>query len=394
MANRRSFLRVFSALPLVGRGAPAAAPAHRDFLKELSVAPVINGAGVYTMLTGSLMWPEAVAAIEAMSHQFVRLDELHDAVGRRIAGLIGCEAAMVPSGAFAGLLLGTAACMTGTNPEFIRRIPETSGMKNEVIIQKAHRFPYDHAVRDCGARLIEVETTEELERAVGPRTAALLFLNKADPQGRIRRAEFVALGKKHGIPTLNDAAADVPPVENLTRYIRMGFDLVAFSGGKGIRGPQSAGLLLGRRDLIHAARLNTAPNSDTLGRGCKVNKEEMVAMLVALEKYLKHDHPADWKEWERRVKLMADVLAPVPGVTTQRFVPEIANEVPHLRVRWDHGRITRTWEQVTAALREGKPSIELVPAPYEKGTLEIATWMLQPGEAEIVARRIREELRG
>ena len=391
MANRRSFLRIFSGLPLASRWGRAAAPAHRDFLAELGVPPVINGAGVYTMLTGSLMWPEAVAAIEAMSHQFVRLDELHDAVGRRIASLVGSEAAMVPSGAYAGLLLGTAACMTGTNPEFIQRIPDTTGMKNEVIIQKAHRFPYDHSVRDCGARLVEVETAAELERAIGPRTAALLFLNKADPQGRVKRAEFIALGKKHGIPTLNDAAADVPPVENLTRYIKMGFDLVAFSGGKGIRGPQSAGLLLGRRDLIRGARLNTAPNSDTMGRGCKVNKEEMVAMLVALEQYLKHDHRADWSEWERRVKLMADMLASVPGVTTQRFVPEIANEVPHLRVRWQGGR---SWEQVTRALREGKPSIELLPAPYESGTLEIASWMLLPGEAEIVARRIREELHG
>ena len=362
-------------------------------MKELGVSPVINGAGVYTFLTGSLMHPEVVRAIEALSHQFVRLDELHDAVGRRIASLLGCEGAMVPSGAAAALTLGTAACITRGDPDLIRRLPDTDGMKNEVIVQKSHRFSYDHMVRNCGIRFVEVETAGELDRAVNQRTAMMLFLNKFDPLGKIKIADFVALGRKHGIPTFNDAAADVPPVENLSKYIRMGFDLVAFSGGKGLRGPQSAGLLLGRADLIRAARLNTSPNGDAIGRSLKVNKEEMVAMMVAVEQYLKNDHQADWREWEKRVKLMADAVADIPGVTAQRFVPVIANEVPHLRVRWDRNQIALTPEQVMQRLREGKPSIELVPEPDEPGTLEIASWMLQPGEAEIVARRLREVLR-
>jgi L-seryl-tRNA(Ser) seleniumtransferase len=386
---------MLSGLPILNglAGGALAAPAKRDFLKELGVRPIINGAGVYTMMTGSLMNPEAVQAIEAMSHSFVRLEELHDAVGQRIARLLGCEAAMVPSGAAAGLTLATAACMTGTNPEFILRLPDTTGMKNEVIIQRSHRFPYDHSVRNCGVRLVEVTSTEELERAITPRTAMLLFLNKNDPLGQIKTAEFIQLGKKHGIPTLNDAAADVPPVENLFKYIKMGFDLVAFSGGKGLLGPQSAGLLLGRKDLIQAARLNTAPNSDSLGRGLKVNKEEIVAMWVALEHYLKRDHKKDWRDWEERVQVMSSGLAAARGVSTERFVPEIANQVPHLRIRWDPGVVKIAHAEAMRQLREGEPSIEPVPASYVKDTLEFATWMFQPGEAEVVTRRLREILR-
>ena len=303
MPHRRGFFQTLSALPFLagftGKRALAAAPA-RDYLKELGVAPVINGMGAYTMITGSLMWPESVAAIQALSKTFVRIVELHDAVGKRIAQLLECEAAMVPSGAAAGLTLATAACITGTDEALIRRIPDTTGMKNEVLVQKTHRFPYDHMVRNCGVKLIEVETREELEQAISERTALLLFLNKSEHLGRIGSEEFIAIGKRRGVPTLNDAAADVPPVENLKKYTRMGFDLVVFSGGKGIRGPQSAGLLLGRANLIRAARLNTIPYSDTMGRSCKVNKEELVAMLVAVEMYLKHDHAADWKEWEHR----------------------------------------------------------------------------------------------
>ncbi len=393
MANRRGFLRslldlaTLGALPVSGA---QAAPPQRDHFKELGVRPIINGSGAYTAMTGSLMWPQVLRAMEAASRQFVRLDELHDAVGKRIASLLGCEAAMVPAGAAAGLTLGTAACMTGADPELIRRLPDTAGMKNEVIVQKAHRFPYDHMVRNCGVRLVEVETREELERAVGERTALMLFLNKHDSRGMIKIEEFVRLGKKHGVPSFNDAAADAPPVENLWKYTKMGFDLVTFSGGKGLRGPQSAGLLLGRADLIRAARLNTAPHSDSIGRGLKVNKEEMVGMLVALELYLKHDHAADWREWEQRVRLMSEAISSLRGVTAERFVPEIANQVPHLRVRWDSSLIQITPAEAMRKLRGGTPSIELVPAPEVKESLEIASWMLQPGEAQIVARRIRE----
>ena len=392
MTDRRNFIQTLSRVPvlgtlLAGAGVRGAVTEH-DVFRELGVRPIINGAGAYTMFTGSLMRPEVVRAIEASSKKFVRLDELHDAVGKRIAALLGTEAAMVPSGAAAGLTVGTAACITGTNPDFIQRIPDTTGMKNEVIVQKTHRFPYDHMVRNCGVRLIEVETAEEMERAISPGTAMLLYLNKSDHLGKIGMTEFIAIGRKHKIPTMNDAAADVPPLENLTRPIQAGFDLLVVSGGKAIRGPQSAGLLLGRAELIKAARMNTIPNSDTIGRSCKVNKEEMVGMLAAIESFLKEDHAANWREWERRVKVMADLVSSVHGVTTEHFVPKIANQAPHLRVRWDESKMTPA--VLMQKLREGEPSIELVPGP-EAG-VEIASWMLQPGEAEIIGKRIRQIL--
>jgi L-seryl-tRNA(Ser) seleniumtransferase len=377
-------------VPDEAAGRDTAGRDERDFLQELGVRPIINGAGTYTMFTASLMPPQVMRAMQAVSRHFVRLDELHDAAGRRIATLLRCEGAMVSAGAFGALTLATAACITGTDAELIRRIPDTAGMRNEVIIQKAHRFPYDHAVRNCGVRLIEVDTSEELMRAVNDRTAMLLFLNKNEPFGRITASEFVELGKRSGVPTLNDAAADVPPADNLFKFTRMGFDLVAFSGGKGIQGPQGAGLLLGRADLIRAARLNTAPHSDTLGRGLKVSKEELAAMTVALELYLQRDHDAEWREWEARLKTIADTLSTVQGVTADRFVPLIANQVPHLRIRWNPDFLSIGRDAVVRQLREGDPSIELVPAPEEAGSLEVASWMLEPGEAELVAGRLRE----
>lgn len=370
-----------------------AAPAKRDYFKELSVGTFINAAGTYTTLTASLMTPETVQAIEYASKHFVRLQELHDAVGKRIAELIGCEAAMVSSGAAGALTCGTAACVAGSNQEFIRRLPDIDGMKNEVIVQKSHRYGYDHAVRNAGIRFVEIETAEELERAVNPKTAMMLFFNAADPsKSRITAEQFVALAKKHGIPTMNDAAADTPPLDTLSKFTKMGFDLVVFSGGKGIRGPQSAGLLLGRKDLIEAARLNSSPYSDSLGRGLKVNKEELLGMMVAVEVFVKKDHQAEWREWERRTRQIMDSVNSVRGVKTEVKVPEISNRVPHVHITWDADKVKIKPTEVVKALREGTPSIEVTPGPSDR--LTVAVWMLQPGEAEVVAKRIREILKG
>jgi len=392
MANRRTFLQTIAGLPVVGGLVPAQAAARRrDYFKELGVRPFLNAAGTYTMLTASLMPPEAVAAIEYSSKHYVRLDELHNAVGKRIAELIGCEAAMVSAGAASALTLGTAACMTGKNSAFIHRLPDTTGMKTEVIVQKSHRYGYDHAVRNCGTRFVEVETREDLERAVNPNTVMMLFFNDADPRGKIRFAEFAELGKKHGIPTFTDAAADVPPVENLSKYTKAGFDLVTFSGGKGICGPQSAGLLLGRKDLIEAARMNSSPNSDAIGRGHKVNKEELLAMMVAVESYVKRDHAAQWREWERRVKVITDSAQSVKGVTVEQYIPEIANHVPHLRIKLDPAAVKISVGEAIKKLRDGEPSIECVPGSRE--FIGITVWMLQPGDDKVVARRLREVLR-
>ena len=395
-SNRRSFVSALGSVPLIGGILPAVAgPAPgssraRDVIADLGVTPIINAAGTYTRLTASLMPAEVVEAMREASTKYVRLDELHTAAGKRIAELLKCEAALVSAGCASALSLAAAASVAGKDPQKITRIPDTHGMKNEVIIQKSHRNGYDHAVRNAGTQLVEVETRQELERAVNHRTAMMFFLNSASSQGQIAWDEFVELGKKHSIPTLIDAAADVPPVDNLFRFTKMGFDLVAFSGGKGLRGPQSAGLLLGRKDLIEAAVMNNSANSDSLCRGNKVNKEEIVGMVAALELYLNRDHKAEWKQWERRCEQIAKEVKRVKTVKTEVFVPDLANMVPHLRVMWNHDKLGVTPEQVHERMSMGEPNIELRPGAEEDIT--VGVWMMQEGDDKIVARRLREEL--
>jgi L-seryl-tRNA(Ser) seleniumtransferase len=396
---RRSFLRMLAGLPGLGgllspgwvsRAAAADLPHGRDVIQELGVRSFINAAGTFTNLTGSLMPPEVVAAIQVASRKYVRIEELHAAVGRRIADLLHCPAALVTAGCASALSLATAACVAGDDLTLIRRLPDTSGMKNEVLVQRTHRVGYDHAIRNAGVRMIEVGTREELEKSINERTAMLFFFNAADPRGKIHHEEFVALGKKHNVPTLIDAAADVPPVENLWRYTKMGFDLVAFSGGKGLRGPQSSGLLLGRKDLIDAAKLNNNPNSDSLCRTNKVNKEEVVGMLVALELFLARDHAAVWNEWQGRCRRIEQALKAFEDVRTEVYVPAIANAVPHLRVSWDFQRRRLSSAEMAKRLRGGKPSIEVNPGSGRQ--LVIGVWMMEPGDDAIVAERIREIL--
>jgi L-seryl-tRNA(Ser) seleniumtransferase len=398
MWSRRRFLEMVSGLPLVGgvvgasTMAAAAAPVgkgKRDYFREMGVRPFINAAGTYTAMTSSLMPPEVMEAINYASEHYVMLDELHDRVGERIAAMVRCEAAMVTSGAASALTLGTAAVLTGTDRQKIVSLPNLAGMKSEVIIQKSHRFGYDHAVRNCGVRMVEVETREDLERAITEKTAMMIFYNANNNVGQIKDEEFAQLGKRHAIPTLNDAAADVPPVDNLWKYTQMGFDLVAFSGGKGIRGPQSAGLLLGRKDLIAAARLNGPPNSDTIGRGMKVNKEELLGMMVALDLYVKKNHEQERREFEKRADTIQKSAADVSGVKAEIFVPQIANHVPHIRISWDAAAKGITAADVVRALRNGEPSIG---TRSEGGSIVIGVWMMRQGEDKIVARRLRQVL--
>jgi D-glucosaminate-6-phosphate ammonia-lyase len=394
--HRRRFLGSLTGLPLVGglatghAAAVEAAPRRRrDYFEDLGVRPFINAAGTFTAMTASLMPREVIEAIDYASKHYVMLDVLHDRVGERIAGMLQCEAAMVTAGAASALTLGTAAVLTGTDRSRIVALPNLAGMKSEVIIQKSHRFGYDHAVRNTGVRLVEVETREQLEQAVNPQTAMMLFYNNNNAVGQIRDEEFVQLGKKHGIPTFNDCAADVPPVENLWKYTKMGFDLVTFSGGKGIRGPQSAGLLLGPKPVIAAARLNGPPNSDSIGRGMKVNKEEMLGMLVALELYLEKDHARERREFDQRAERIRKAAADVAGVQAEIFVPEVANHVPHVRITWDAAAKGLTPAQTVQALLDGEPSIGV--RPDESGIV-VGVWMMRDGDEKVVARRVREVL--
>lgn len=397
MFDRRQLLKLFASWPLLGGFASAglasrAAAAkinpfiRRDYFTELGVRPVINGQGVVTVLTGSLLPPEVVEAMTYASHHFVGLVELNEKVGARIAELLRCEDAMVSAGAASAITLATAAAITGTDKAKVRLLPNLPEPRPEVIVPKGH-LVYPQQLLACGVKLVEVDSPAAMERAFNPRTVLAFYLNKAYKRS-VGREEFVRLCRKHRVPSFNDCASDVPPVENLFKYIEMGFDLVTFSGGKAICGPQSAGLLYGRKDLIEAARMNHSPNQ-SIGRGMKVNKEEILGMMVALELYLKKDHAKEWQEWEQGVDRIAAAVKNLPSVVTERYVPEVANQIPHLRITWDKAVVGLTPAEAAQRLREGFPSIEALGG---RDSIGYNMYMLKPEEVGIVARRTREVL--
>ncbi len=379
-------LKSLSGLPMVSglfgtgfiaSGSIAAPLVRRDYFKELGVRTFINAAGTYTAMTASQMPPEVVDAIKYATGDFVNLDDLQDKVGERIAELVQCEYATVTAGCASAITLGTAGVLTGLDQSKVEQIPDLTGLKSEVIMQKSHKIGYAHAIRNCGVEIIYVESRKDLDKAISNKTAMMWFLNTNNFKGEIQYEEWIKVAKEHNIPTFIDCAADVPPVENLWKYTKMGFDLVGFSGGKGIRGPQSAGLLLGKKDLIKAARLHAPPRGNTVGRGMKVNKEEILGMLVALEIYLSKDHKKEWDLWESQIKMIHDAAASVDGVEPEMHVPEIANHVPSLNITWDQSKIKATGEDIRKLLREGHPSIQTVGG---KESLGITTWMMQPGQ--------------
>jgi uncharacterized pyridoxal phosphate-dependent enzyme len=353
---------------------------------ELGVTTVINGQGTMTMLGGSLMRPEVESVMALAGRHFVNIPELEVAAGKRIAEMLKLPSdysALVTSGAAAAMLSGLAGILTRDNAQFIRQIPDLTGMKSEVIIQKSHRNPFDHQLRATGIRLVEIVDRDDLRKAVNEKTAMMHFSNFANAAGQIKVDEWAKLGKEYKVPTFIDAAADTPPVSHLWDYANMGYDLIAFSGGKAIRGPQCAGLLVGRKDLVSYALLNNSPHEDTIGRSQKVGKEEIVGMVKALECYLQEDHEALNKEWQHRLEMISTEVSKVPGVTTKLFVPDIANHVPHMEIRWDK-RISATPREISASLRKGKPAIVL--STGEEGEiLSLNSFMLQPGEDKIIA---------
>src|SRR5438128_2413693 len=373
-----------------------------DYYQKLGVTPFINAAGTYTVLSASTMPEEVQAAISLAARQPVNLNELLDASGEYLAKRLRCEAALVTAGAAAALVVGTAACVTRGNDSAILNIPtDMSALKNEVIIQKAHRYGYDHALRNCGIRFVEVETLEQYEQAFNDLTVMTHFFNAGE--GQISREDWVRVAHQHGVPCFNDAAADVPPISNLWNYTQMGFDLVTFSGGKGLRGPQCTGLLLGRKDLIEAAKKNNSPNSNTIGRGMKVAKEEIIGLVAAVDWFLSQDDAAMEAEYRKRAERIAGQLKSIPTVQTQVFIPAVAaNHVPHLLITYDQNRIKITGAEVMKKMREGKPRIELNPstggAPASAGlpggpnTIVVGVWMMQPGEDVIVAQRLQKVL--
>lgn len=374
---------------------------------ELGVTPVINAAGTYTSLGGSLMAPEVMEVMRLGNDKFVDIDALEVAAGKKMAEMCHMPdgyTGLVTAGAAAALLVGYAGIITGDNREFIQQIPDVTGLpKTEVIIQKSHRYAFDHQIRQNGIKLVEVETREQLAAAISPRTAAMHFTNFLNDAGQIKVDEFIRLAKQHNLPAFNDAAADTPPISRLWEYTRMGYDLVTFSGGKDIRGPQAAGLLMGREDLIHCALLNMSPHEDTNGRASKVGKEEICGMLKALEMFLGSDQEKILQEYHAQLDRIAGSLKRVPGVTTSyEYNPqEIANNTSHLAVSWDPSKISFTKKQVTQQLSATRPySIQLADDGDSKRTgptadyptIHITPWMLKPGEERAIAARLAEIL--
>jgi len=400
--KRRNVIKGLTLLPFAGgaigsiipsSSAVAAPGPKRDVFTELGLRTFINAAGTYTAMTASLMPEEVVEAINSSAKKFAMLNDVQDKAGAKIAEMCHAEAALVSAGCWSAMVLGMAGVLTGTDPKKIAQLPflQNTAMKSEVILQKSHMNGYEHALTNAGVTLIPVETSQEAENAINEKTAMMWFLNREAPAGKIQHEEWLAIAKKHNLPTMIDLAADVPPVENLWKYNDMGFDLVCISGGKAICGPQSAGILMGKKDLIAAARLNGPPNGGNIGRGMKVNKEEIIGMYVALDIYVKKDHNKEWKMWEDQIAVINNAVKNISGVTTEIIIPPIANHSPSLEISWDNAKVKMTREAFADKLRKGSPSIEVV--SWEKeNSIRLTVFMLKPHEEKIVASRIKEEL--
>jgi len=400
--NRRQFLSTLgAAAPVAGLVHPSAALADdetplavsNDF-SDLGVKSFINAIGPYSSLGGAVMWPEVIDAMDYATRNKIRMSDLQDAVGRRIAALLGANAAMVTSGATGAIILGTAACMTGGNRERQERIPDTTGMPNEVLILKSQRYLYDRSIRAPGAVLVEVETEADIRAAVNERTAMMFYLQNRPSNLALTVEVYIRLAKEFSVPIFCDAATTVPPVSNIRRTVEMGFDLVCYSGGKGLRGPYSAGLLLGREDLVRHARANGAPNHRAYGRSMKVAPEEYLGMMVAVEKSLQFDEAADFERQLELIEQMDASLSSLEGVITEIRTPGVEAREPYVEVRWDSSRYPIAVADVKQALRDGKPSVEVRALFLSDGQLHLTATMLKPGEAEIVTRRVREILLG
>jgi L-seryl-tRNA(Ser) seleniumtransferase len=369
--------------------------------RDLGIAPVINAAGTLTRFGGSLMPPEVTDAMAAAGRAFVDMDELHAAAGRRIAELVGVEAAHVCAGAAAGIALMAAGCMTGTDRERIRRLPDTEGMPHRFVVQKAHHNPFDQALRLTGGRFADVEPDPGALAGVLDGAAAVYFTFGWFCTGPgLPLAQVCEIAHARGVPVIVDAAAEVPPAANLRRFIEEGADLVVFSGGKAIRGPQASGFILGRRDLVEACRMNDCPNMG-VGRPMKVGKEEIAGLVRAVELYVRKDHEAEMLVWERRVGHVIDALAGIEGLRAWRQLPYgIGQQVPHAAVSWDERALGITHAELVRTLLAGIPriAVQLIDpevygfAGFTAPELRIHPHTLQEGEEATVARALRRAL--
>jgi uncharacterized pyridoxal phosphate-dependent enzyme len=414
--HRRRFIQWVMAAPLLGKvmvrqlyakaATAAGGASSANVYRRLGVKTVINCRGTWTYLSGSLEWPEVRAAqVEAAQH-FVNMLELQRAAGQRLAELTGAESGMITSGAAGAMASATAACIAGSDPQNIWQLPDTTGLRHEVIMADG-RSAFDSALRLPGGKLVLAFSPEEIEHAINNKTALIYTTHLGD----VLQKEL-AVAKAHRIPLLLDDAAGIPPIENIKLYARMGIDLYIFSGGKGLCGPQCSGVLLGRKDLIEAALLNTNPYEGAVCRPMKVGKEEIIGCLTAIETWLKLDSAALYRQWNARAQRIAKLVNTVPGLKTEIYVPDDGNRYPTLRVSWDQQGWGFSVADCVRKLREGDPIIEvlgpdnpsLVPAvregnpnpdkkeAKEPDRLELVSMTIQPGEELIVGERLRSVL--
>jgi uncharacterized pyridoxal phosphate-dependent enzyme len=365
--------------------------------QSIGVRPLINARGTFTIISGSTMLPEVRDAMDAAARHYVHLDELAEAVGARLAALTRAEWGLVTNGCSAGLTLATAACVAGGNPDLHIRLPNLSGFpKDEAIIPAHSRNVYDAALRAVGVRVVEVSTMAEFEAALGPRTALIYILAGPGADASPLSVKAIApIAQAKGVPILVDAAAEILTVPNV--HLENGATLVAYSGGKCLRGPQTAGLLLGRKDLVRAAWVHSAPHHG-FARALKVGKEDAIGMLMAVEMWVKRDHEAEWKRWHAWLDHIAQRVSKVAGVTTSVSQPNgLSNRTPSLRILWDQQQLGLSSDAVVRALNDGEPRITLVPArgggaqPGLTG-VSVTPYMMAAGEERIVADRLHAVL--
>jgi L-seryl-tRNA(Ser) seleniumtransferase len=416
-SNRRSFMKLLAATPLLTQIAAREVYAQaatavgknprQNVYKALGVNTVINCRGTWTYLSGSLEFPEVRQAQLEAAHYFVNMIDLQRAAGRRLSELTGAESGLVTSGAAGAMAVATAACMAGANDKYIWQLPDTTGLKNEVVMVGG-RSAFDSAIRLTGAKLVLVYSPDELANALNENTAMIYTTDLGD-----KLQKELAIAKDHKVPMLLDDAAGIPPVDNAKLYAKMGVDLYCFSGGKGLSGPQCSGLLLGRRDLIEAALMNSNPREGAVCRPMKVGKEEVIGCVTALEVWLKLDLKKLYAEWNVRIDRIRKLVETVPGVKTDTYVPDDGNRYPTLKVFWDQQAWGFTISECVAQLRAGDPVIEVLgadnpslvtavregnpnPTPKERKApdhIELVSMTIQPGEEMIVGQRLRAVLR-
>ena len=410
-SNRRSFVKLLAAAPLLGQAAvrdlyaQAAAAIGKDprqnVYSRLGVRTIINCRGTWTYLSGSLEFPGVREAQIAAAEHFVNITELQRGVGRRLAELTGAESGIITSGAAGAMSAATAACMAGSDDKYIWQLPDTTDLKHEVIMVGG-RSAFDSAIRLAGAKLVLVYSPEELASAINENTAMIYTTDLGE-----KLQQELAIAKEHRVPLLLDDAAGIPPIDNVKLYARMGIDLYCFSGGKGLCGPQCSGLLLGRKDLIEAALLNCSPREGAVCRPMKVGKEEVIGCLTALETWLKLDEKKLYAEWNRRVERIRKLVETVPGVTTDIYIPTGANRYPTLKVSWDQQAWRYSISDCVQELRAGDPVIEvlgpdnpsLVMGVHEGNPnrkdlkapdhVELVSMTIRPGQEIIIGQRLR-----